>query len=48
MSLEDLLPKKAEKKKTPSKVFQGTEMREDASLLSKLFFSYAEPLVKIA
>ena len=47
-SLEDLLPEKTEKQKVPSKIFQGTEMREDASLLSKLFFAYAEPLVKIA
>ena len=47
-STEDPLFRKAEIQKVPSKVFQGTEMREDASLLSKLFFAYIEPLLKIA
>ena len=47
-SLDDLLPEKAEYKRQPSKVFQGKCMREDASLLSKIFYTYPEPLVKIA
>ena len=47
--LDDLLPevaiKKEEEEKPANKVFQGKEMREDASWFSKVFFSYARPLL---
>ena len=48
-SIEDLEPlKTSETKKEPSKVFQGRQMREEASLLSKIFFSYPKPLLDAA
>ena len=45
-SMEDLLPEG--KKKEPTKVFQGKDMRESASFLSKLFFAYPKPLIDAA
>ena len=48
-NLDGLLPEvagiKEEAEKPAGKVFQGKEMREEASWLSKFLFSYAEPLL---
>ena len=44
--LAAFLPKKTEEEeKKASIVFQGKQMREDASWLSKIFFSYSRPLL---
>ena len=45
-SLDDLAP--AQPPSKPSQVFQGRQLREEASWLSKIFFSYPKPLLEAA
>ena len=48
-SADDLAPEMTpEPVAKPSQVFQGRQLREEASWLSKIFFSYPKPLLDIA
>ena len=48
-SAEDLAPEMPrEAAHKPSQVFQGRQLREEASWLSKIFFSYPKPLLDAA